>query len=185
MTYLALDHNDTPLAVHGDATGMLENVGSKLSHELSVLVVDMDLVGGRALCNHDISAGLDYSNSIRIEQLSIPLPTLSELELEPSLPVEYLNTMIIRVRYNDLVVGIHCHSGRLCELSLGRAKFSKLTVINHFLTLDGWGLGESEGIHEFGAEFQKRVIVVEGRGGGHEVIHPVRGVEFLVTCADQ
>ncbi len=41
---LALNDNDTPLVVDAHATWMLKNVGTKLTNELAVLVVDLDLL---------------------------------------------------------------------------------------------------------------------------------------------
>ena len=45
--YLALDNNDPALVVHADAAGVLEYVRAKLPDELSVLVVDLNLMRGR------------------------------------------------------------------------------------------------------------------------------------------
>ena len=45
--YLALDNNDPSLVVHADAAGVLEYVRAKLPDELSVLVVDLNLMRGR------------------------------------------------------------------------------------------------------------------------------------------
>lgn len=43
LGHLALDDDDATLVVHCDATRVLQNIGAKFAHKLSVLVVDLYL----------------------------------------------------------------------------------------------------------------------------------------------
>jgi hypothetical protein len=47
---------------------------------------------------------------------------LPELELEAALLVEYLDPVIVGVRHDDVVLGVHRHTTRLCELALCKIK---------------------------------------------------------------
>uniref|UniRef100_A0A182M8D4 Uncharacterized protein n=1 Tax=Anopheles culicifacies TaxID=139723 RepID=A0A182M8D4_9DIPT len=102
--HLALNDHDAALTVHSDTAWMLENVGTELAHELTVLVVDLDLVCWRALCYDDVARITHNGNAIRIEQLAIPLAAFAELELEASLLIKDLYPMIVRVRDDDVVL---------------------------------------------------------------------------------
>ena len=99
MTY----HNDASVAVGGDAPGMLKNVRPKLADEMSVLGEDLNLVGGRSLCHHDISRDGHNSHTVGVEQLPVPLANFPELELKISLLIEDLNAVVIGVGNDDLV----------------------------------------------------------------------------------
>jgi len=61
---------------------MLENVGSKLPDELTILGENLDLMSWRPLSDDDVSSLDDYRHSVGVEQLTVSLPDLSELELE-------------------------------------------------------------------------------------------------------
>ena len=41
--HLALHHDDAALVIHGHPAGMLQDVGTKFPHKLSILVVNLDL----------------------------------------------------------------------------------------------------------------------------------------------
>ena len=88
------------------------------------------------LGHNDVPAGLDYRHSVGVEQLAIPLADLSELELEPSLLVEYLYAVVVGVGHDDVVLSVDCHSAGLCELALQDPELSKLAVIDHLLSFD-------------------------------------------------
>ena len=88
------------------------------------------------LRHNDVPAGLDYRHSVGVEQLAIPLADLSELELEPSLLVEYLYAVVVGVGHYDVVLSVDCHSAGLCELALQDPELSKLAVIDHLLSFD-------------------------------------------------
>ncbi len=53
---------------------------------------------------------------------------LPELELEAALLVEYLDPVIVGVRHDDVVLGVHRHTTRLCELALCKIK---KVIYNH------------------------------------------------------
>ena len=97
-------HNDASVAVCGDAPRMLQNVRPKLADEMSVLGEDLNLVGRRSLCDHDISRDGHNSHTVGVEQLPVPLANFSELELKISLLIEDLNAVVIGVGYDDLVI---------------------------------------------------------------------------------
>ena len=50
------------------------------------------------LGDDDVAAGFDDSDPVRVEQLAVALPDLTELELEPTLLVEYLDPKINEVK---------------------------------------------------------------------------------------
>jgi len=134
--HLALHHDDPALVVDADAAGVLQDVGAELANELAVLVVDLDLVRRRPLRHNNIPGRLHHSHTVGVEQLAIPLAHLSKLELEPTLFVENLYPVIVRVGDDNVILSIYCNSTWLCELALENSKLSKLTVVDHLLPLD-------------------------------------------------
>lgn len=52
---LALNDDDSALVVNGDPAGVLQNGGAKLAYELTILVVDLNLMGGAALGDDDVA----------------------------------------------------------------------------------------------------------------------------------
>jgi len=130
--HLALNHNDTALGVHADTARMLQDVSAELAQEVAVLVVNLDLVGGRALRYYNVACVLHNSHSVRVEQLTLALPALAELELEASLAVEYLDAVRISVGHDYLVVRVDSHARRLRELAVRHAELAELAVVDHF-----------------------------------------------------
>ena len=86
--------------------------------------------------HNDISTGLHHGHSVRIEQLPVSLPDLSELELEPPLLVKYLDPMVVGVRHYYVILCVDSHAAWLCKLSLKDPKLSELAVVDHLLSLD-------------------------------------------------
>jgi hypothetical protein len=87
---LALNNNNTALMVDTHATGVLQNVRTEFTKELSVLVVDLNLVGGRALRHNKVARDTIDGNPIGIKQLSVAFAALSKLEFESAFLVEHL-----------------------------------------------------------------------------------------------
>ena len=134
------------------------------------------------LGHNNVSAGLHHRHSVGVEQLAVPLPHLTELELEPALLVEDLDAVVVGVRHDDVILSVHRHTAGLCELSLQDPELSKLAVIDHLLTFylrlervetrpdagygavldwSPWGQGRraETGLgHELGGQVQDRVV---------------------------
>lgn len=55
--HLALDHDDAAFVVDGDATRMLQDVRAELANELTVLIVDLDLVRRTAFGYDQVTCG--------------------------------------------------------------------------------------------------------------------------------
>lgn len=145
--HLALDHHDAALVVDGNAAWVLQNVGAELADELPVLVVDLDLVRGRSLGDDYVTGRLNHGHTVRVQQLPVPFAALAELELEPALLVEYLDTVVVGVRYDDVVLRVHCHATGLGELALHGTELAELAVVDHLVPLDlrlRWKYGRSE-----------------------------------------
>ena len=87
-------------------------------------------------CDDDVSAGFNHRNSVWIQQLSVAFSNFTKLKLEPALLVEDLDSVVVGVGHNDVVLSIDRHSTRLCELSLKNSELSKLAVIDHLLSFD-------------------------------------------------
>lgn len=134
--HLALDHNNPSFVVDANTAGMLQNIRTKLPHKLTVLVVDLDLVCRRPLCNDNITGGLDHSHAIGIEQLTVTFSHLPKLELEASLLVKYLDPVVVCVRHDDVVLSVDSHPAGLSELALEDSKLAKLAMVDHLLSLD-------------------------------------------------
>ena len=134
---------------------VLEDVGSKLPDELTVLGEDLDLprimlprrvlsplpgasylVSGGPLSHHDVSSLDHHGHSVGVEELAVPLTDLSKLELEIPALVEHLYSVVVGVRHDNLVILSDRHTAGLRELSLQDPKLSKLAVIDHLLPPD-------------------------------------------------
>ena len=83
---------------------MLQNVGAKLAQKVSILIVDLYLMRGRALGDHNVAGVLHHGHAVRVEQLTLALAALAKLELEAALAVKYLYAMRVGVGHDDLVV---------------------------------------------------------------------------------
>ena len=134
--HFALNNDDSSLVVYSNSSWITEGISTKLAHKLSILVIDLDLMSGRALSYDDITTGSHHGNPVGIQQLSISLSTLSKLEFEPTLLVENLNSVIISVSHNNIILGIDSYSTWLCELAFQYSKFTKFAVIDHLLSFD-------------------------------------------------
>lgn len=134
--HFALDNNDACLVVDIDTTRMLQNVGTKFSNKLAVLVVDLNLMSRRSLCHDNISRLLYNAHSIRIEQLTVAFTTLAKLELEITVLVKDLNTMRIGVGNNNVIVGVDCHATWFSKLTVVDAKLAKFAMIDHFRSIE-------------------------------------------------
>ena len=88
------------------------------------------------LGHNNVSAGLHHRHSVGVEQLAVPLPHLTELELEPALLVEDLDAVVVGVSDNYIILSIDRHSTWLRELTLEDTKFTKLAVVDHLLSFD-------------------------------------------------
>ena len=136
MIYLALDDDDAPLVVDGDAPRVLQYIRPELPHELPVLIVDLNLVCWAALGDHDIARRFDHGDTVRIQQLPVALAALPELELEASFAIEDLDAVIVRVGDDDVVLGVDGDPARFRELPLHDAELPELAVVDHLLAFD-------------------------------------------------
>ena len=59
---------------------------------------------------------------------NIPFTTFSELKFESSLLIKNLNTMIISVGYNNIVLGIRRHTWWFSELAFEHPELAKLQI---------------------------------------------------------
>lgn len=180
--HLALYNDDPALVVDCDASGVLQNVGPELANKLTVLVVDLNLVRGRPFCNNDISTSLDYSHSVRVQQLTVSLAHLSKLELKSALLVKYLNPVVVSIRHNNIILCVDGNAAGLRKLTLQNTKLAKLAVVNHLLSLD-LRLGRVQRTADV-SERRRR----QGAGGhelGGQVDHVVGGLLVLVLIVRQ
>jgi hypothetical protein len=106
---LALDDHDAVLRVYANASRVLKDVGAEFAKKVTVLVVDLDLVCGRAFGDYDVARLLHYCHSVRVEQLALTFTALAEFELETALRVEDLDAVRVRVRYDNVVVGVYAN----------------------------------------------------------------------------
>ena len=63
---------------------MLENIGTELADELSVLVVDLDLMGGTTFSDNDVSRLTKDRHTVGIQELSVPFAAFTELKAKSS-----------------------------------------------------------------------------------------------------
>ena len=103
---------------------MLQNIGAKLSEKLSVLVVDLNLVRGRSLGDHNVASVLNHAHTIRVQQLTVTFATLAKLELEATVLVKYLYAMRVGVGHDYVIVCVYGHSAWLGELAVIYAKLA-------------------------------------------------------------
>lgn len=59
--------------------------------------------------------------------------------------MKYLDPVVVGVGDDDVILGVDGHPGRLRELSLEDAEFSKLAMVDHLLPLD-LRLGREDGL---------------------------------------
>jgi hypothetical protein len=135
---LAFHDNYTAFGVDAHAARMLQYVGTELAHKLSILVVDLYLMGGTAFGDDNVAGLLDDTRTIRIQQLAIAFAALAELELEAAIAVEYLYAMGIRVGHDDVITETYGNAGRLGELAVVDAELAELAIVDH---LDAFQLG--------------------------------------------
>lgn len=107
--HLALDNNNAHLRIDANAARMLQDIGAEFAQKLSVLIVDLNLMRGRAFRDYNVARLLHHCHSIWVEQLALAFAALSELELESTLGVEDLYAMRVRVRHDYVVVGVYAH----------------------------------------------------------------------------
>ena len=84
--HFALNHNDTALAVHANATRMLQNGGAKFANELAILVagkakktiygfvgirLDLNLMSWRTFSDHKIAGDAIDGDTVWVEKLAI------------------------------------------------------------------------------------------------------------------
>lgn len=132
----AFHHHDSALAVHRHAARMLQNGRSEFAQKLSVLIVDLDLMSRTAFCHDDVARRTMHRHAIRIQQLTVAFSAFAEMKLVTSFLVEDLNTMIVRIGHDDVVLRIDRHAGRFRELTLHNSEFTKLAVIDHFMAFN-------------------------------------------------
>ena len=101
-----------------------------------------------SLGHNDVTRRFHHRYSVGVEKLSVAFTTLSELEFEVAFLVEDLNSVVIGVGNNDVVLSVHGHARRLSELTFHDAELAEFAVIYHFLTLQlrfqwiGWRLSK-------------------------------------------
>ena len=134
---LALDHDDAAGRVDAQAARMLQYVGAELAQELTVLVVHLDLVGGRALGDDNVAGVAHHRHPIRVQELALAFAALAELELEATVAVEDLYAMRVGVGHDDVAVDrTDGHAARLGELRLGHAELAELARVDHLGSLE-------------------------------------------------
>ena len=94
------------------------------------------LMGGRSLGHHNVSSLNYHGHSVRIQQLTVSLANLAELELEVPILVKDLDPVVVGVGHDDLIVLGDGDPTRLGELPLQDAELSELAVVDHLLTPD-------------------------------------------------
>ena len=129
--HLALDHHNTTLGVDADSARMLQDIGAELAQKVTVLIVDLNLMSGRAFGDHDIARLLHHRHAVRIQQLTLALAALAELEFEAALGVKNLYAMRVGVGHDYVIVGVYAHARGLRELALVHAELAELAVVDH------------------------------------------------------
>jgi hypothetical protein len=69
---------------------VLQDVGAEFAQERAVLAVNLNLMRGRTLGNHDVSRCLDHAHTIRVQKLSVAFAALAKLKLKCAVFVEDL-----------------------------------------------------------------------------------------------
>ena len=75
------------------------------------------LMSGRSLSDNNVTRASNHSHAIRIKQLAIAFAAFAKLELETSLLVKNLDTMVIGVSHHDVILGIDSHARGLGKLA--------------------------------------------------------------------
>ena len=91
------------------------------------------LMGGRSLGHHNVSSLNYHGHSVRIQQLTVSLANLAELELEVPILIKDLDPVVVGVGHNDLVVFGDGDTTGLRELALQDTELSELAVVDHLL----------------------------------------------------
>ena len=63
---------------------MLQDIGTELAYELSILVVDLYLMGWTAFSDDDIARLTEYRHTIGIQQLTVAFATFAKLKTKSS-----------------------------------------------------------------------------------------------------
>jgi hypothetical protein len=134
--HFALDNDNVAFVVDGHTTRMLQDVGAEFAHKLAILIVNLNLMGGRALGENDIARLLHYCHTIWVEELPVALAIFANLEFEAAIFVENLNSVTVGVGDDDVVLSIDSHSRWLSELALHDAELAELAVVDHLLSLN-------------------------------------------------
>ena len=75
------------------------------------------LMSGRSLSDNNVTRASHHSHAIRIKQLAIAFAAFAKLELETSLLVKNLDTMVIGVSHHNVILGIDSHARGLGKLA--------------------------------------------------------------------
>ena len=102
-------------------------------------------MSGRSLGDYNVTRTTHHSHAIRVQQLAIPFAAFAKLELETSLFVKNLDTMVIGVSHHNVILGIDGHARGLSELAFQHPKFTEFAVVHHLLPLD-LGLGRKASV---------------------------------------
>ena len=77
--HLAFNNNYSPFVVNCHTSWVAESISAKLPYKLSILVIDLYLMCRGTLSYNDISTGTYNGYSVRVEKLSISLPTFPQI----------------------------------------------------------------------------------------------------------
>lgn len=180
----AFDDDYSSLVVDRDASRMLKDVGAEFPDELPVLIVYLDLMGRRSFGDDYVSGGPDHRDSIGIKQLSVAFTAFPELKFKSSLLVEYLNSVIVGVGDDDVVLSVDRDPAGFGKLTLHHPELSELAMVNHFLSFD-LRFGRKHGRrHELGSQVQH--VLARRYGKVISVLEyvPVRAVAPLLVGID-
>ena len=83
-------------------------------------------MGWGPLGDHNVSSLCHHGDSVGVQELTVSLANLAELELEVAVLVKDLDPVVVGVRHDDLIVLGDGDSTWLRELTLQDAKLSKL-----------------------------------------------------------
>ena len=122
-------------------------------------------MGRGSLGYHYITGRRNHSYSIRVEQLAIPLTYLTELKLEIALLIKNLNSVIVGVSHDYLIIIGYSNTTRLSELTLKNSELSKLAMVNHLLTpnLGLWWI-YNRGRRNWCCQGRRLAIIANGYG---------------------
>ena len=94
------------------------------------------LVSRWSLSYNDVAGALDHSHAVGVQQLSVPFAAFAKLELEAAFLVKNLNSMVVSVSNNDIILGINGNAARFGKLPLKDPELSEFAMVHHFLPLD-------------------------------------------------